>query len=158
MRDGGRLVQAEWSDPALPGRLAVPASWLPASAWEDRRISAYVPSRYAVCVDNATDRPVSERERARIFDLLTRPMKELIRSRAIEPKPGWNDHDPRCTHQVSTDDARVIAATLEDSRLRREPGTPLRYRFAVDELPADRQPFIELLSVLPDGGVVCDCG
>jgi hypothetical protein len=158
MRDGGRLVQAEWSDPALPGLLAVPASWLPASAWADQRISAYVPYRYAVCADDATDTPLTERERSRVIDLLPGSTKDLIRSLAIDPAPGWNDRDPRCAYLVSTEDARVIAATLDAPPLRREPGTPLRYRIPVGPLPRDQQPMIELLPVLPDGEAVCNCG
>ena len=33
----------------LYARLTDPASWLPASAWADQEIRAYVPSRYKVC-------------------------------------------------------------------------------------------------------------
>ena len=48
VRAGGRLLDASWSDGRLPARLADPGSWLPASAWADRRIGGYVASRYAV--------------------------------------------------------------------------------------------------------------
>jgi hypothetical protein len=67
--NGDRLVHATWAwrgtwkiGPAAPtattkqagtltalqALLADPASW-PASAWEDRAIKAFVPSRYSVC-------------------------------------------------------------------------------------------------------------
>jgi len=70
-RNGDRPVRVEWGDCCDPGsrdvaremptpeqasalrqldaRLADPASWLPASAWEDPEITAYVPSGYSVC-------------------------------------------------------------------------------------------------------------
>jgi hypothetical protein len=68
-RNGDRLVHIDWGDTGpepdvarkmpslaqaralmrLDGRLEDPTSWLPASAWEDQGITAYVPSGYSVC-------------------------------------------------------------------------------------------------------------
>ena len=76
-RTGDRRVHVTWGDDCCPypvypekfsdaatpeqasalvrldARLADPASWLPASAWEDREIRAYVPSGYDVCYEGA---------------------------------------------------------------------------------------------------------
>jgi hypothetical protein len=68
--DGDRLLQVSWGDigprtgpetPATPeqadaikelgARLEDLASWLPASAWEDRELRPYVASRYSVCYE-----------------------------------------------------------------------------------------------------------
>jgi hypothetical protein len=159
MRDGGRLVQAAWLDPALPGLLAVPASWLPASAWVDQRIGAYVPSRYAVCADDFAQPKATPLERSRLIDLLPEQASQLIRTRALDPGPIDSSFaDPRCLHQVTTDDARAIIATLDDAPIvTREDlsllHNPLRYRI---NLAA--QAMVELLPVLPNGEVVCNCG
>jgi hypothetical protein len=53
VRIGGRLVRVQASFPRrlpepLRERLATLESWLPARAWEDRRIRAYVASRYGI--------------------------------------------------------------------------------------------------------------
>ena len=64
----------------LDARLADPESWLPASAWENPRITAFVPSRYSVCLEGKKGlgrdrvlalshqrlRPCSERRRTRV--------------------------------------------------------------------------------------------
>ena len=49
IKDGDRMQEVSWSDPDLPGRLADPGSWLPGSAWADREIRGFVPTRYAAC-------------------------------------------------------------------------------------------------------------
>jgi len=67
VRNGKRLVSAQWPSSRhrtrgtvptkeqaralarLTELVSPPASWLPASAWEDRRLRSYVPSRYAIC-------------------------------------------------------------------------------------------------------------
>ena len=63
----------------LDERLADPASWLPASAWADQEIRAYVPSRYRVCYGGGpiSDRPTVERDR--ILEGLPEPTQELLR-------------------------------------------------------------------------------
>lgn len=51
VRIDGRLVRIAPGGEVggLVARFLDPASWLPADAWADREIRAYVPSRYAVC-------------------------------------------------------------------------------------------------------------
>ena len=140
VRIADETFTATWSDPTLPRRLANPASWLPASAWADQRIGAYVPSRYAVCI-----------EPRGLVGGLPEPAASLIRSRSLEivaPNPG--DMDPRCPYQVTTDDARAIAAALDAAGLERERLDPLRWQRLGG--------FVELLPVVPNGDSVCNCG
>jgi hypothetical protein len=141
MRDGGRLVQSNWSDPALPGLLAVPGSWLPAGAWEDQRIGAYVPSRHAVCL-----------EPSGLIHALSDPTRELILSNAIRIAPARNSEDLRCPYRVAIEDARAIVATLDDAGLERRPFLRYHIPFGLN------QGWIEILPVVPNGDVVCDCG
>ena len=51
VRKGDRLVPLRWASDLkrLEARLTNPGSWLPASAWKQRKIRAYVPSRFDVC-------------------------------------------------------------------------------------------------------------
>jgi hypothetical protein len=158
VHDGKRLVQADWSDPALPGLLAVPASWLPASAWEDPRISAYVPSRYAVCLGHQVPAGVPAVGSSEIWELVPEPARNLIRSKAINgPIPDWSEHDPRCLYEISTDDIAAIAAGLNDAGLQGDSRTSLNY--AGIEVPSSAwDGVVQLLVVVPNGDVVCHCG
>jgi hypothetical protein len=137
--NGDRPLDAEWSDPGLPLRLAHPGSWLPADAWADRRIGGFVPSRYAVCVE-----PTG-------VDILTEPTKELLRSKAT-----WVA-DPRCPYRLPTEDARAVVATLDATAFQPDRTFGLRYRL-VGELPGSADGFVEVLPVVPSGDVVCNCG
>lgn len=142
VRDGEQLVDVKWLDPELPGRLADPTSWLPASAWEDQRIGGYVPSRHAVCL-----------EPSGLIDVLPDPTKELILTRANRiAGPARNSEDLRCPYRVTTEDARAIIATLDEAGLQRRPY--LRYHIPLGL----SQGWVEILPVLPNGDVVCDCG
>lgn len=162
MTDGDQTVPVTWSDYDLPGRLADPASWLPASAWDDRQIGAYVPSRYAVCVEDFAQPNATPLERSGLIDMLPRQASQLIRSRALGPGPMDSSvADPRCLHQVTTDDARAVIAILDDSLIATREGStppndPLRYR--IDVGPIGYEVMVELLPVLPNGEVVCNCG
>jgi hypothetical protein len=156
VRVGGGLVDAGWSDSKLPGLLADPASWMPASAWDDTRVGAYVPSRYAVCMDHVGPARLKSIGPAGVWDLLPEHIRMLIRSRAIEdPIPEWHEIDARCLFEVSTDDARVIAAALDDAGLSDGipiPDPPGRGEAIVGE------GIVQILVVLPNGDVACHCG
>lgn len=130
---GGQILAATWDDPQLPALLADPGSWLPAGAWADRRIGGFVPSRYYVCV--SPDR----------VELLPERTKEVLRSKSTPvAEPLRSD----CRDAVGAEDARAIVETIDPVGVGRE-----RLRF---ELPG-RVTF-ELLPVLPDGDLVCNCG
>ena len=51
VRKGDRLVRLRWASDLkrLEARLTNPGSWLPASAWKQPKVRAYVPSRFEVC-------------------------------------------------------------------------------------------------------------
>jgi hypothetical protein len=94
-RNGDRLVHVDWGDsgpeqdvarkmlsPAqaraltrLDARLEDPASWLPASAWEDSEITAYVPSGYSVCYQGKQGVGLS-----RVLALLPPAAEDLLRT------------------------------------------------------------------------------
>lgn len=153
---GGRLVDAGWSDSTLPGLLADPASWMPAGAWDDPRVGAYVPSRYAVCLDHVGRAGLTSIGPAGVWDLLPEDIRSLIRSRAIaDPIPAWHEVDARCLYEVSTDDARTIAAALDDAGL--TDGIPIPDPSGRGEAIVG-EGIVQILVVLPNGDVVCHCG
>jgi hypothetical protein len=156
VRVGGRLVDAGWSDGKLPALLADPASWMPASAWDDPRVGAYVPSRYAVCLDHVGPARLKSIGPAGVWDLLPEHIRSLIRSRAIGDRISeWHEIDARCLFEVSTDNARTIAAALDDAGLAdgiRIPDPSGRGEAIVGE------GIVQILVVVPNGDVVCHCG
>jgi hypothetical protein len=158
VHDGDRLVEAAWTDRDLPGLLAVPSSWLPASAWEDPRIGAFVPSRYAVCLNHGVPAGVTGVAPAEIWDLLPEPARAVIRSKAIGgPVPDWNENDSRCLYEIPHDDVAPIAAALVDAGLRPDPQGILT--FDGIEIPSSEWVgMVQILVVVPDGDVVCYCG
>jgi len=169
VHDGERLVDASWSDGELPELLADPASWIPASAWVDRRVGAYVPSRYAVCLGH-DDPAVGSSE---LWELLPEAARNLILSKSIEdPISEWHELDTRCLYEVSTDDVGAITAGFEVAGLQRNPHNSLSYagidvpssaldgewRASPSKRAVPDPGVIELLVVLPNGDVVCYCG
>ena len=104
VRNGGRLIFV----PGRPGQAWMPEfdrlqqrvaelqSWLPSSAWEDREIRAYVPSRYAICPYRFTA-PLGW---SRILPLLPPSAQELF----ADARPWrWDDRD-RWFHLLRRDD------------------------------------------------------
>jgi hypothetical protein len=148
VRDGGQLVRGALCVSGLPGRLADFASWLPASAWADQRLGGYVPSRYAVCID-----PMEEQ--ARVIERIPEAIRSLLESRAapiVQP-----DADPGCVYEVTTDDARAIAAMLDAAGLEQEAFSArvpiLRYAIPFDAV-SEREGFLGFVSILPNGELV----
>jgi len=132
VRNDDRLVRVAWGDSRDPtiataeqasdlqrldARLADPASWLPASAWEDREIRAYVPSRYSVCYEGM-DGPL---QASRILALLPPEAEDLLRSTdrtRVESGPsvdgeGTRDWVQYCS-EVTTEEARALAEAFDD--------------------------------------------
>jgi hypothetical protein len=146
LAEGDLVHDKVWADYEWPGRLADPAAWLPASAWEDQRIGAYVPTTYGVCANAPDDRP------SRALDLLPERARKLLdRTTDALDLPAGDALAGRCL-QAATDDARAIAAALEEAGLPLELGEhALGYRLDADEE-------LWFLPVLPDGQVVCECG
>jgi hypothetical protein len=167
VRNGDQLVLVEWyplnpGDPPHPARfrdptqrqvealdrltarLASPGSWLPAGAWADRRIKAYVPRRYAVCLESADEQP------SRVFALLPDSAKDRLRTKRLAADG--------CYH-VPTEGARAIAKALDDAGLDRQKTFSLAYDvtrpFRTSRIT---EGYVKFLPILPHGEVACACG
>ncbi|HEY6566282.1 MAG TPA: hypothetical protein VI341_02085, partial [Actinomycetota bacterium] len=88
----------------LVPRLTDPGSWLPANAWDDREIRAYVPSRYEICYRGPAQLSAQ---------ILSRP--PIGRGLLLA--------DPDGCSGVGTAEARALFVDLKDADLKRsEPG------------------------------------
>ena len=177
VRIGDRLIRVQGKLTAdanefpkrLRERLADPASWLPASAWADRRIRAYVPSRYEIWY-GAQPQTL---ERSRILALLPAEAEDLLRSKDAVPQQGEIGHPGSPPHPVTryhsvltTEEARAVTQALDDAGL---PGGGTGYSFEisgtkVDPAPPEKGPvpnvvFVMFFPYLPHGETVClACG
>jgi hypothetical protein len=148
VRNGDRLVQVTWGDingpedPAwetpspeqvsalqrLDARLEDPASWLPASAWADQEMTAYIPSRYSVCYEGQDGDDLS-----RVLASLPPRAEDLHRTQDITRSEYTNllgSHVFWCS-DMTTDEARAFAQILDGAgQERHEDVFGLRYGFA----------------------------
>ena len=135
VRNGDRLVSVTWGDccdpssqdiaeempteeqasalQQLDARLADPASWLPASAWEDQEPQPFVPSRYSVCYEAAQGIRLD-----RVLSSLPRPAEDVLRpldrTHGEYGGPSGTAYDSWCS-AVTTDRARALAEILDDA-------------------------------------------
>ncbi len=122
VRSDGRLVRVERTTEigALIARFVDPASWLPAGAWEDRTIRAYVPSRHAVCIQTATSGAI---EPTVVSTVLPASIEGSLRAREVERLPDelapGDARVLRCS-VVTTEEARGISEALEDAGFERD--------------------------------------
>jgi hypothetical protein len=166
VRNGKRLVRIEYSpggftelspeqDAALVtlhGRLADPASWLPASAWDDSEVRAYVPSAFALCFDWGRDRIGTDQ----LLDLLPGPAADLLRTKHLT-----SEFAVHC-YEVATEEARALADIFDEAGYRDADPNSAPYVLAYsvsapdpinDEIPFSFEP------VLPHGDWTCSpCG
>jgi hypothetical protein len=145
--------------------LADPASRLPASAWADRRIKAYVASRYAICSGQTNPRlgrGAPTIDSSRILELLPPSLAHQIHATGWMGR-NWNG---ACS-VVTTEEARAATGALEGAvpewRGRREGrGAESPYRVAYSFEAIGRQPgriTIYLEPALPHGEWICTpCG
>ena len=149
VRDGDRSVSLIWGDCCDPDssreetemptseqadalqqldmRIEDPASWLPASAWEDQEMRPYVPTKYSVCYDTDLGAGLD-----RVLASLPQEAEDLLRSwdRTFERLPAPLGHgsglDIWCS-VVTTEEARDLGAILDDAGLGRRDfgGMPL---------------------------------
>jgi hypothetical protein len=154
VRDGDRLVNLVWSLPEFfPGRfvpatpqeadalghltqlLSDPASRLPASAWEDRQIRAYVPSKYAVCSWTKVEPwregepwpppPSRLLEPSRVSSLLPAAAQDVLRGKD-RPYEIWKDdgmglEEPGLCSEVTTDEARTLSRIFSQAGYEPDP-------------------------------------
>jgi hypothetical protein len=166
VRNGERLVRIEYSpggttglqpeqDAALVtlhGRLADPASWLPASAWEDQEVRAYVPSAFAICFDWGRDRFGTDQ----LLDLLPGPAGDLLRTKHLQ-----SEFAVHC-YEVTTEEARALADIFDEAGYRDTDPNPGLYVLAYS-VPAPDPINDDILfsfePVLPHGDWTCSpCG
>lgn len=164
VRAGRRLVRVKWQNPdmyaadpemraykpasrqqaralgRLDSLLAHPSSWLPAGAWADRRIRAYVPSRFATCYE-VLPKALSEppREPSVFLDLAPSAVGDLLRARHTtrhEGARGWGGGPFYPYHydcaRVTTEEARALVKAFDDAGAEQlDPAHVLGYRFRV---------------------------
>jgi hypothetical protein len=138
----------------LDARLADPVSWLPASAWKDREIRAYVPSRYAVCY-RGSQPPI---ERSRILSLLPQPAADLLRAKDTTRFEGRDPLSITYCSQVTTEEARALADILAEEVALRGPYA-LGYWVAAPGSRPGSGVHIGFEPTLPHGERIClECG
>ena len=132
VRDGDQLyrISRVGNLERLVALLTDPASSLPASAWADREIRAYVPSR--IDISYGSWPPTSKL--STVLKLLPASAQELLRGKRASREPGLDGPRPdeagdpvpavEFHISVSTEEARALEAALVDAG------------FAVDERPA----------------------
>jgi hypothetical protein len=167
----GRLVRVTWGDccesgsrdlakatptseqasalQRLDSRLADPVSWLPASAWKDQEITAYVPSGYQVFFEGKEGTGLSG-----LMSLLPRPAEDLLRTNDIRRDEYTNllGSHVYWYADLTTDEARALARILDDSgQERHESVFGLLYEFVGqrDYEPGQRDDDEIVLSIGP---------
>jgi hypothetical protein len=163
--DVGRLVRVDRARrlDELVARLADLASWLPASAWLNQDVRAYVPSHYAVCYGAwPPDRPI---EQSLILSLVPDRARQLLSGGDALPNKGLfgspgrfrpvTDHCVR----MSTEEARAVFEALEAAGLER---FMRRYRLAFrSAVPGGKDEAVHVYfePYLPHGDITCSaCG
>ena len=165
VRKGDRLVPLRWASDLkrLEARLTNPGSWLPASAWKQPKVRAYVPSRFKVCaaavvvpdLDKPRQGRVVQMGPARIVALLPAAAQNVLRGR------DWNARGagPGC-FAVTTNQARSLAKVLDAAGpATATKGGAIRLHYTFDAPGPSRQVWISFDPFLPHGEVTCSqCG
>ena len=165
VRKDDRLVPLRWASnlKRLEARLTNPGSWLPASAWKQPKIRAYVPSRFEVCagvvVVSDLNKPdqgrVVQMGPARIVALLPEGAQNVLRGR------DWNARGagPGC-FAVTTNQARSLAKALDGAGpATARKGGAINLNYSFDAPGPSRQVWIGFSPFLPHGETTClGCG
>jgi hypothetical protein len=173
VRIGDRLVRHQGFPERLQERLADLESWLPAGAWANRQIRAYVASRYAI---SYWAQPQTI-ERSRILPLLPATAEDLLRAKDAVTQQGHLGYPgfsllpiTRYVSDLTTEEARALAQALDAAGLKEQtPAAELAYRFeisgtSVDPPRPEKGPvrnaiFIAFEPYLPHGEWECSpCG
>lgn len=143
IRTRGRLVSMSWwqSPPGGPppprvatkaeARAAIRLSELlatreslPASAWKDSKLRAYVPSRYAICYSGGSGIYPGQLPPDEIMDGLPPEARDLLRGRTRtyqSPLIGTNESRSSACSEVTTDEARSLEEVLTVAGFERRP-------------------------------------
>ena len=170
--EGVDLIRSEF---AASGdeRLADLESWLPASAWEDQTIRAYVPSGYGICLfrsdpnelgpistlDVESTQPDPGQLIEQLLNLLPAPVADVLRDSETVPDELGEIGDDRNCLAVTTDEARLLDQALTDAG-----AEPLDDPFHLDyhlDYPGQDGAGVNVLfePQLPDGSITCSgCG
>jgi hypothetical protein len=175
VRKGERLVPLRWASDLkrLDARLTDPESWLPASAWKQRKIRAYVPSRFQVCaaavvvpdLDKPRQGRVVQMGPARIVALLPAAAQNVLRGRdwranVSRPTPTSARRVYGGCFDVTTEEARSLAKALDGAgpAFARKGGA-INLIYGFDAPGPSRQVGISFDPYLPHGEVTCSaCG
>jgi hypothetical protein len=175
VRKGDRLVPLRWASDLkrLEARLTDPESWLPVSAWKQRKIRAYVPSSFEVCaaavvvpdIDKPRQGRVVQMGPARIVALLPAAAQNVLRgrdwrTRALRLTPSARRGIYGGCFAVTTNEARSLAKALDGAgpaTARKGGAINLNYKF--DAPGPSRQVWISFDPFLPHGETICSqCG
>jgi hypothetical protein len=145
----------------LYARLSDPESWLPASAWMERDVRAYVASEYAVCHGGwPPDKKIGQ---SRILALLPPVVRDLLgdaplRQGPLFGAPGNFRPSYEYCADMTTDEARAVAVALDDAGFHEDGSSRLNYRIeAPGSNPGEAHVWFE--PYLPHGEITCQvCG
>ena len=175
--DGDEPVRLQWGKPHFPlmesaaaatpeqlsallaidPLLAIEPSVLPATAWADRSIRAYVPSHFAACLGAWT--PKADRtptDESSLLSLLPSRAEDLLRakSRTMSVNAQGDFVEDSFCSTLTTDEARELAETLSGHL---GPGLTkwgMKYRLAepvIEDLSEDLAPSLLIEPYLPHG-------
>jgi hypothetical protein len=141
------------SFPAISKPVGPDPTWgLPASAWEDPEVRAFVPSRFGACFLHAVPSPelYLDLTRARVLDWIPSSAADLLRGKEVEVPPVW-EGDTRC-FAVTTEEARELSERLDEAGTKRDEGYQ-RYGLGYQLVGPNRfpEPGLLILPIVPDG-------
>jgi len=182
-RVGDRLVTVKWFNPdpygmdpdaatrtpatpdqeraleRLDALLTYPGPRLPASAWEDKQIRAYVPSMFSVCYEGVpAEVSDPQSDPSRVLSLLPATAREILGGKdrtRHENLRGWAGGPYYPSRQdcssVTTEEARAVVSAFDAAGLEREgPKHGLAFSFDV-EGPVRETGSVVIEPLLPDG-------
>jgi hypothetical protein len=128
-------------------------SSLPPSAWDDREISAYVPTRYRVCAYSGSDAVDVPYQALRdpsgvLSEMLPAPVAELLGG--IPAAPSDDDGFPGTCTELTTEDTRALVAGLADAGVTYSWQIP-RLHYGAHSSLLSSSVYIDVAPVLPDG-------